>query len=141
MQVAETTKGLIGEYICATALLGLGWKVSMAQQDSVDLLAWKDDQYLRVQVKSATLRLEKSRITTIYHFNNGSGRKKHIKGIDSYDILAHVGINHRRVVFNATEQVQVLSQRYRKEFFEKDDIEYFTFQKALQIVNQRRKAA
>ena len=57
MQVAETTKGLIGEYIFAGALLELGWKVSMAQQDSVDLIAWKDDQYLRVQVKSSTLRL------------------------------------------------------------------------------------
>ena len=54
MPVAETTKGLIGEYICATSLLELGWKVSMAQQDSVDLIAWKDDQYLRVQVKSAS---------------------------------------------------------------------------------------
>jgi hypothetical protein len=138
MPVAETTKGLIGEYICAVSLLGLGWKVSMAQQDSVDLIAWKGDQYLRVQVKSASLRLEKSRITAIYHFNNGSGRNKKVKGIESYDILAHVGINHRRVVFNATEQVQVLSQRYRKEYFEKNDVEYFSFEKALQIVNQRR---
>lgn len=138
MPVAETTKGLIGEYICAVSLLGLGWKVSMAQQDSVDLLAWKENQYLRVQVKSATLRLEKSRITAIYHFNNGSGRNKKVKGVESYDILAHVGINHRRVVFNATEQVQVLSQRYRKEYFEKNDVEYFSFEKALQIVNQRR---
>ena len=138
MPVAETTKGLIGEYICAVSLLGLGWKVSMAQQDSVDLLAWKENQYLRVQVKSATLRLEKSRITAIYHFNNGSGRNKKVKGVESYDILAHVGIDHRRVVFNATEQVQVLSQRYRKEYFEKNDVEYFSFEKALQIVNQRR---
>lgn len=62
MPVPETTKGLIGEYICASALLELGWKVSMAQQDSVDLLAWKDDQYLRVQVKSASLRLEKAEL-------------------------------------------------------------------------------
>lgn len=138
MPVPETTKGLIGEYICAVSLLELGWKVSMAQQDSVDLLAWKENQYLRVQVKSATLRLEKSRITAIYHFNNGSGRNKKVKGVESYDILAHVGINHRRVVFNATEQVQVLSQRYRKEYFEKNDVEYFSFEKALQIVNQRR---
>ena len=138
MPVPETTKGLIGEYICAVSLLGLGWKVSMAQQDSVDLLAWKGNQYLRVQVKSASLRLEKSRITAIYHFNNGSGRNKKVKGVESYDILAHVGINHRRVVFNATEQVQVLSQRYRKEYFEKNDVEYFSFEKALQIVNQRR---
>ena len=138
MPVPETTKGLIGEYICAVSLLELGWKVSMAQQDSVDLLAWKENQYLRVQVKSATLRLEKSRITAIYHFNNGSGRNKKVKGVESYDILAHVGIDHRRVVFNATEQVQVLSQRYRKEYFEKNDVEYFSFEKALQIVNQRR---
>ena len=52
------------------------------------------------------MRLEKERINPIYHFNNGSGRKKYIKGIDSYDILAHVGINHRRCIFNATEQIQ-----------------------------------
>ena len=29
MPVPETTKGLIGEYICAVSLLELGWKVSM----------------------------------------------------------------------------------------------------------------
>jgi len=139
MEVAETTKGLIGEYICASALLELGWKVSMAQQNSVDLIAWKDNEYLRIQVKSSTLRLEKSRITRIYHFNNGSGRKKRIKGVESYDILAHVGIDNRRCVFNATEQIQTLSKRYRKEYFENNDIEYFSFEKALQIVRQRRK--
>lgn len=141
MEVAETTKGLIGEYICASALLELGWKVSLAQQDSVDLLAWKKSEFLRVQVKSSTLRLEKERINPIYHFNNGSGRKKYIKGVDSYDILAHVGINHRRCIFNATEQIQTTSKRYRKEYFDKNDIEYFSFEKALQIVRQRRKAA
>ena len=139
MKVAETTKGLIGEYICASALLELGWKVSLAQQDSVDLIAWNENEYLRIQVKSSTLRLEKSRITRIYHFNNGSGRKKHIKGVESYDILAHVGIDNRRCVFNATEQIQTLSKRYRKEYFENNDIEYFSFEKALQIVRQRRK--
>ena len=140
MLVGETTKGLIGEYICASALLELGWRVSLAQQDSVDLIAWNENEYLRIQVKSATLRLEKSKITRIYHFNNGSGsKKKYIKGVESYDILAHVGIDNRRCVFNATEQIQTLSKRYRKEYFENNDVEYFSFEKALQIVRQRRR--
>lgn len=138
MKITESSKGLIGEYICASAILNLNWRVSLAQQDSVDLIAWNKDEYLRVQVKSSTLRVADDRINPFYHFSNGSGRAKEIKGIESYDILVHVGIDHRRCIFLATEQVQKLTHRYTKEYFEKNNIECFSFEKALQIVRQRR---
>ena len=43
---SATTTGLIGEYITAAAILGLGWRVSHAQQDAVDLVAWMDQTFI-----------------------------------------------------------------------------------------------
>ena len=49
--MSQTTTGLIGEYIAAGVVLSLGWRVSMCQQDKVDLVAWKEDEYIRIQVR------------------------------------------------------------------------------------------
>jgi len=45
--IGETTTGLVAEYIAAAAVLEQGWRVSLAQQDKVDLVAWRDDKFLR----------------------------------------------------------------------------------------------
>ena len=53
-----TATGLIGEYIAASAILDLGFRVSLSQQDKVDLVAWHDEDpqlFLRVQVKSCDI--------------------------------------------------------------------------------------
>lgn len=98
--MSETTTGLIGEYIAAAAILGLGWRVSMAQQDRVDLVAWKDDTFIRVQAKTASLLSAAAGRSPRHHFQLGHGCKtKHLPKPSDYDVLCLVSPNARRCLF------------------------------------------
>jgi hypothetical protein len=135
--LTETTVGLIGEYVTAASLLQMGWRVSLAAQDKVDLVCWSEREFLRVQVKSATLK-PKSKSTYGYQFQLASGtNKKILPTVDDYDMLACCSINDRRVVFYATEQVQQYSKRFTQRYFENRNIEEDSFNKAIEIIRGR----
>jgi len=129
----------MGEYITAAAILGLGWRVSPAQQDSVDLVAWNGDGvFMRVQVKSGHLRTRETR-RNAYQFQNGSGRlKKHLPTLAHFDILAHCAIEQRKVHFQAACCVNRFSQRRQPGFFETPDLELDSWEKAYQIIMETR---
>jgi len=137
----STTTGLIGEYLAAASIMERGWRVSMAQQDKVDLVAWYDDEFLRVQVKSATLTKVKHHRLSGYHFQlaagNGTSKAKTLPSVQDYDILLLCAINARRCIALATEQVNQQSKRVKASYFEKPDIEADTWDKAVQIVRER----
>jgi len=99
--MSETTTGLIGEYIAAASILGLGWRVSMAQQDRVDLVAWRDNEiFIRVQAKAANLLGYKDGRSPRHHFQLGHGCKtKHLPKPSDYDVLCLVSPNARRCLF------------------------------------------
>ena len=135
---SATTTGLIGEYITAAAILGLGWRVSHAQQDAVDLVAWMDQTFIRVQVKSSQLRFEKHH-RPCYQFQNGAGRiKKTLPSLDKFDILAHCAIDARKVHFQAACCVNQYSQRRPPSWFETPDLECDSWERAYQIIMETR---
>lgn len=139
MTASATTTGLAGEYITAAVILSLGWRVSPAQQDSVDLVAWNSDGvFMRVQVKSSQLRFERNH-RPCYQFQNGAGRvKKTLPSLDKFDILAHCAINCRKVHFQAACCVNQYSQRRPQGWFDRPDIELDSFEKAYEIVMETR---
>ena len=139
MTTSATTTGLAGEYLTAAAILGLGWRVSPAQQDSVDLVAWNSaGVFMRVQVKSSQLRFEKNH-RPCYQFQNGAGRvKKTLPSLEKFDILAHCAINCRKVHFQAACCVNQYSQRRPQGWFDQPDLELDSFEKAYQIVMETR---
>jgi len=138
----STTIGLIGEYIAAASILERGWRVSMAQQDKVDLVAWYDDEFLRVQVKSSSLTKVRHNRTSGYHFQlaagNGASKAKTLPTVQDYDILLLCAINSRRCIALATEQVNQQSKRVKANYFETPDIEADTWDRAVQIVRERK---
>lgn len=135
----STTTGLIGEYMTAAVILEQdGWKVSMAQQDDTDLVAWKDGVFIRVQVKTSTLRTKAKDRKPGYHFQTGSGGKKHIKR-GSYDILACCASTDRKVWFQAQCCVNQLSLRRARGFFADPNLESDSWERAVQIVMECRK--
>lgn len=93
------TLGLIGEHIAASAILSLGWRVSMCQQTSIDLLAFNDEIFLRIQVKSANAYVSGRRKHPSHHFQLGLGGKKRPATIEDYDIVALVKPDTRRCLF------------------------------------------
>jgi len=135
----STTTGLIGEYYAAGVLLLLGWRVSMCQQDKVDLLAWKDNEYIRIQVKTARLSGEKDARSPVYHFQFGSGQKnKILPNEKDYDILCCIGLEHRKAVFMSIQQVQQKSKRMSPQLFDEPKTELHSFNKALAAVRAGR---
>jgi len=137
--MSQTTTGLIGEYIAAGIVLSLGWRVSMCQQDKVDLVAWKEDEYIRIQVKTAQLSGEKDARTPVYHFQFGSGQKnKVLPNERDYDILCCIGLGHRKALFMPIQQVQQKSKRVSPQLFDAPKAELHSFNKALAAVRGRR---
>jgi len=137
--MSQTTTGLTGEYFAAGVVLSLGWRVSMCQQDKVDLLAWKEDEYLRIQVKTAQLSGEKDGRTSVYHFQFGSGRKNKILPVKGdYDLLCLVGYQHRKALFMPVTEVLQYSKRLPPKLFDAPKAELYSFNKALAAVRASR---
>jgi hypothetical protein len=110
--MSETTTGLIGEYIAAAAILAQGWRVSMAQQDRVDMVAWNGQEFLRIQAKAATLLGNQDGRSPRHHFNLGHGCKtKHLPTKDDYDVLCLVSPDARRCLFLPVTSVRQYSMR------------------------------
>jgi hypothetical protein len=112
--LTATVTGLMGEYIAAAAILSIGThKVSLAQQDRIDLVAFTTDHFLRVQVKTATLH-ERQYRNASYQFQLAHGNKiKTIPNEKDFDIYALVAGNpqHRRCVFMPTKSVSQRTKR------------------------------
>jgi len=135
---SATTTGLIGEMITSAAILCLGWRVSHAQQDAVDLVAWMDQTFIRVQVKSAHIRKQKHH-NPCYQFQNGSGRvKKTLPTLDKMDVIAHCAIDARKVHFQAACCVNQYSQRRPPSWFDQPDLEEESWQRAVEIIMETR---
>ena len=136
---SATTTGLQGEFLTAASLLEIGWSVSLAQQDSVDLVTWREGGgFFRVQVKSSRLRYERHH-RPCYQFQNASGsKKKTMPSLKQFDILAHCAIDQRRVHFTAACCVNQYTQRRPISWFDKPDIEEDSWHRAVQIVMETR---
>ena len=138
--MSETTTGLIGEYIAAAAILAQGWRVSMAQQDRVDLVAWRDNEiFIRVQAKAANLLRDKDGRSPRHHFQLGHGCKaKHLPTKDDYDVLCLVSPNARRVLFMPVTSVRQYSLRLQPSRFT-EAAEVNSWDKAVDYVLEMRR--
>lgn len=144
IKLPATTIGLIGEHITAAALITLGWKVALAQQDHLDLVAWHPDienEFIRIQVKTSFCRAQSKSRNPCYHFQNGSGRfKKILDHLTKYDILAHCAADRRRCHFQAAHTVFKVTERYRPERFDDPSIEQDSWTKALEHLRDYKKS-
>jgi len=132
MTLSHTAIGALGEHITAAAIISLGWKIALAQQDHLDLVAFNDNYFLRIQVKTATLHSKPNR-SPGYQFQNASGSKKKILTPNKYDILVHCAANHRRCIFYASHTINQLTKRYLASYFENPFIEEDSWNKALEL--------
>ena len=138
--MSETTTGLVGEYIAAAAILSLGWRVSMAQQDRVDLVAWRDNEiFIRVQAKAANLLGYKDGRSPRHHFQLGHGCKtKHLPTKDDYDVLCLVSPNARRVLFMPVTSIRQYTLRVQPSRFT-PEAETDSWDKAVAVVMETRR--
>jgi len=89
--MSETLKGLEGEYIALAAITAMGWKATHCPMDRIDVLAFLDQIFLRIQVKTASLLGNKDGRSPRHHFQMGHGCKaKHLPTREDYDVLCLV---------------------------------------------------
>jgi len=98
------------------------------------MIAWDDVGYLRIQVKSCRIRHESDKRVPTYHFNYRAGLKKKKAARGSYDIIASVAINQRRVLYTALDDVKAISKRINPRHFDDPDIEIDSWRNALAVV-------
>jgi len=134
----STTIGLIGEYAAASAILSMGWRVSMAQQDAIDLLAFKDDAFLRIQVKTAHALLSKGRRNPSCHFQLGHGGNKRLPTIKDYDIVALVKPDTRLCIFYPIQAISQYTKRVNPTRFTAEN-EAESWQKAVDVIMEMRR--
>jgi hypothetical protein len=110
--MSETLKGLEGEYVALAAITAMGWKATHCPMDRIDVLAFLDQTFLRVQVKTASLLGNKDGRSPRHHFQMGHGCKaKHLPTREDYDVLCLVSPNARRCIFIEVGAVQQFSMR------------------------------
>ena len=106
----NTVVGQAGEYLTAGFLIDLGLQVMVSPTDGCDLLAFDQNRYWRVEVKTAS-RTEKSN-RSHYRFSvaRGSRTKRHLTS-DTCDIVALCALPVRRTIFKHVDEVKSLNLR------------------------------
>ena len=137
--MSETLKGLEGEYIALAAITAMGWKATHCPMDRIDALAFLDQTFLRIQVKTASLLGNKDGRSPRHHFQLGHGCKtKHLPKREDYDVLCLVSPNARRCIFIEVGAVRQYSMRISPSRFT-ENAERETWNKAVDYVLELRK--
>jgi len=129
--------GKLGEYICASRLMKLGVSCEIVNLDTVDIIAYVDQQMLRIQVKSS--KLKKHGRSLGYQFATCySGRKRPLTK-EHCDIVALVATDCERVLFKPVECLKgQVTKRILPRKFDRDDLEYNSWQHCLDYINPDR---
>lgn len=135
--LSQTESGLAGEYIAAASVIARGWRVAMAQQDAVDLVAWhpENSSVLRIQVKSCqATRGNHTGNRQRLHFQTGIGGKKRIPNRDDYDVMACVASEQRTVWFVPVYNIKGKKFTKQTDFFEDLNLESDSWAYALDVL-------
>ena len=134
---SSTKAGRIAEFFACGVIEDLGWQTSLCQQDGVDLIAFKDNEYVRVQVKGSSIK--RSLRNNGLQFMMGMGTKKRLPSIEEYDIACMVSVYHRKCWFIHVSSVQRKTIRRPKAFFESTELEYESWEKSLDIFRETKR--
>lgn len=136
--LSQTSSGLAGEHIAAASVIARGWRVAMAQQDAVDLIAWHPEtgQTLRIQVKACQASRQGGGHTHRVHFQTGLGGRKRLPTLSDFDILAMVSTEQRVVWYLPVTSVNVKKYTRPISFFETPSLESDSWASALEIINE-----
>ena len=134
VQHSSSKAGRIAEFFACGVIEDLGWQTSLCQQDGVDLIAFKDNEYIRVQVKGSSIK--RSLRNNGLQFMLGIGTNKRMPNSQDYDIACMVSIYHRKCWFVHVCNIQRKTIRRPKAFYENTELEYESWEKALDIFRE-----
>lgn len=137
--MSETATGLIGEHIALAAIMTAGWKATHCPMDRIDVLAFLDQTFVRVQVKTATAAIKGHHRSPSCHFQLGHGCKsKKLPTKDDYDVLCLVSRDARRCLFMPIVAVRQFSMRVSPSRFT-PEAEIESWDKAIAVLSEMRR--
>lgn len=125
--------GKIGEYVCAARLTRLGINCEIVNLKTTDIIAEHGLEFLRIQVKTSSLKRNKNCNT--YQFLTVTGGKKKPLLKEHCDIVALVALEHEKVLFKPVEYFQNrLTKRIPPKKFEDKDLELKSWNNCLNFL-------
>ena len=137
---SSTKSGRIAEFFACGVIEELGWQTSLCQQDGVDLIAFNQNEFIRIQVKGSRIRKEPNKNNGL-QFMCGIGGNKRMPNSQDYDIACMVSLDHRKCWFLHVCAVQRKTIRRPKNFFENTDLEFESWERSLDIFRENRNNA
>jgi hypothetical protein len=87
--------GTAGEHLVCSVLFGFGWSPSIIDAEGMDIVAVRNQDILRIQVKSTLKPLDE----WSYQWQTSKSKPKRSLTIEDCDIVACVALDVRRIVF------------------------------------------
>ena len=140
LKITQTASGLAGEHIAACSVIARGWRVAMAQQDAVDLIAWHPESgtTLRIQVKACQCSRQGEGRKRV-HFQTGLGGQKRLPTLSDFDILACVSSDQRTVWYIPVTSIREKKLTRNITFFSNPELERESWSDALDTLGVKEK--
>lgn len=124
--------GTAGEHLACSVLFTFGWSPSIIDAEGMDIIAVRNQDILRIQVKS-TLKLIDG---YGYQWQVSKSLPKKPLTIDDCDIVACVALDLRKIAFFPIDVIsKQLTRRIALSKMIADDIEQRTWEEALSSTN------
>jgi len=124
--------GAAGEHLACSVLFGFGWSPSIIDAEGMDIVAVKNQDILRIQVKSTLKALD----GWSYQWQVSKSLPKRPLTIEDCDIVACVALDMRKIVFFHIDIIsKQVTRRVARSKMIADDIETRSWQGALAGIN------
>lgn len=138
--ISHTKAGRIAEFFACGIIEELGWQTSLCQQDGVDLIAFKNNEFIRVQVKGSRIKTEPKKNTSL-QFILGLGGNKRLPTNADYDIACLVSTQQRKCWFAHVSELQQLTIRRSVMLYNSPNLEMDSWETSLDIFRESMKNA
>ena len=134
--ISNTKNGRIAEYIAGASLEEQGFSTAFCQQDGIDLFAFKDEHFYRVQVKGSLLRKQNNYF--FHQFQLGLGGNKRTPDVNDFDFCMLVSLYARRCFYMPVENIVTRTTRKTLRVFDNKNLEEETLKETLKIIHNRK---
>ena len=126
--------GTAGEHLTCSVLFLFGWSPAIIDAEGVDVLAVRNQEILRIQVKST----KKSLDGYSYQWQVSKSIPKRSLSVDDCDIVACVALDIRKLVFfHINDLNEQITRRVLISKMKSDDIETQSWEEALAQVQNK----
>ena len=124
--------GTAGEHLTCSVLFGFGWSPSIIDAEGMDIVAVKNQDVLRIQVKST----QKPNDNWSYQWQVSKSLPKRPLTIQDCDIVACVALDIRKIAFFHIQTIdKQITRRLSASKISADDMEALTWKEALSLTN------